>query len=344
MTDHGGLNLNNLSFGIDLGTSNIRIYNRSDDNVMMEKNVIAIENKRTVFAYGDSAFEMYEKAPGNINITYPLTNGVIADIKNMEIIVRFFITGLMGGNVRPADYFIAVPTDVTEVEKRAFYDLIKESNLKAKRILVVEKALADGLGIDIDVKNSQGAFIVDVGFDTTEISILSLGGIVLSRLIKTGGLKFDEAIKSAIRKEYSLFIGGKTAENVKINLRELEEKGENAVVYGRDIVSGLPVEREISTAIINSALEEHFNTIIDNIKFILERTPPELSADIYRKGLYLTGGGSMVNNLAEKIANGTGLKVNLAKEPQLSAVKGIAKVINDENFRSVAYSIEGMGK
>jgi rod shape-determining protein MreB len=209
---------------------------------------------------------------------------------------------------------------------------------------VVEKALADGLGIDIAVKNSQGAFIVDVGFDTTEISILSLGGIVLSRLIKTGGLKFDEAIKSAIRKEYSLFIGGKTAENVKINLRELEEKGENAVVYGRDIVSGLPVEREISTAIINSALEEHFNTIIDNIKFILERTPPELSADIYRKGLYLTGGGSMVNNLAERIANGTGLKVNLAKEPQLSAVKGIAKVINDENFRSVAYSIEGMGK
>ena len=311
---------------------------------MMEKNVIAIENKRTIFAYGDSAFEMYEKAPGNINITYPLTNGVIADIKNMEVIVRFFITNLMGGNIRPADYFIAVPTDVTEVEKRAFYDLIKESNVKAKRILVVEKALADGLGIDIDVKNAQGAFIVDVGFDTTEISILSLGGIVLSRLIKTGGLKFDEAIKSAVRKEYSLFIGGKTAENVKINLRELEAKGENAVVYGRDIVSGLPVEREISTSIINSALEEHFNTIIDNIKFILERTPPELSADIYRKGLYLTGGGSMVNNLAEKIANGTGLKVNLAKEPQLSAVKGIAKVINDENFRSVAYSIEGMGK
>ncbi|MBP5152168.1 MAG: rod shape-determining protein, partial [Lachnospiraceae bacterium] len=324
--------------------SNIRIYNRSDDSVMMEKNVIAIENKRTIFAYGDSAFEMYEKAPGNINITYPLTNGVIADIKNMEVIVRFFITNLMGGNIRPADYFIAVPTDVTEVEKRAFYDLIKESNVKAKRILVVEKALADGLGIDIDVKNAQGAFIVDVGFDTTEISILSLGGIVLSRLIKTGGLKFDEAIKSAVRKEYSLFIGGKTAENVKINLRELEAKGENAVVYGRDIVSGLPVEREISTSIINSALEEHFNTIIDNIKFILERTPPELSADIYRKGLYLTGGGSMVNNLAEKIANGTGLKVNLAKEPQLSAVKGIAKVINDENFRSVAYSIEGMGK
>ncbi len=336
--------MNSFAFGIDLGTSNIRIYNRSDDSVIMEKNVIAIENKKTVFAYGDSAFEMYEKAPGNINITYPLTNGVIADIKNMEIIVKFFIAGLMGNNIRPADYFIAVPTDVTEVEKRAFYDLIKESNLKARKIMVIEKAIADGLGIDIDIKNSQGALIVDVGYDTTEISILSLGGIVLSRLIKTGGLRFDEAIKSAVRKEYSLFIGGKTAENVKISLKELEATEKNAVVYGRDIVTGLPVEREISTSILNLSLEEHFDNIIDNIKFILERTPPELSADIYKKGLYLTGGGSMVNRLAEKIANGTGLKVNLAKEPQLSVVRGISKVINDENYRSVAYSIEGMGK
>ncbi|MCR4727816.1 MAG: rod shape-determining protein [Lachnospiraceae bacterium] len=336
--------MNSFAFGIDLGTSNIRIYNRSDDSVIMEKNVIAIENKKTVFAYGDSAFEMYEKAPGNINITYPLTNGVIADIKNMEIIVKFFIAGLMGNNIRPADYFIAVPTDVTEVEKRAFYDLIKESNLKARKIMIIEKAIADGLGIDIDIKNSQGALIVDVGYDTTEISILSLGGIVLSRLIKTGGLRFDEAIKSAVRKEYSLFIGGKTSENVKISLKELEATEKNAVVYGRDIVTGLPVEREISTSILNLSLEEHFDNIIDNIKFILERTPPELSADIYKKGLYLTGGGSMVNRLAEKIANGTGLKVNLANEPQLSVVRGISKVINDENYRSVAYSIEGMGK
>ncbi|MBP5600745.1 MAG: rod shape-determining protein [Lachnospiraceae bacterium] len=336
--------MNNLAFGIDLGTSNIRIYNSVDDNIMMEKNMIAIENKRTIFAYGDSAFEMYEKAPGNIHISYPLSNGVIADINNMEIIIKYFVTSLLNGNIKPAEYYIAVPTDVTEVEKRAFYDLIKESNVKAKKIMVVEKAIADGLGMDIDIKNSQGVLVVDIGFDTTEVSILSLGGIVLSRLIKTGGLKFDEAIKNAVRKEFSLFIGGKTAENVKINLKELEEAGKNAVVYGRDIVTGLPVEREISTEIVDRALDEHFDAIIDNIKVILERTPPELSADIYRHGIYLTGGGSMVNKLAERIANGTGLKVNLAENPQSSVALGLAKIIKDDNFKSVAYSIEGMGK
>ena len=336
--------MSTTAFGIDLGTSNIRIYNRADDSILMEKNMIAIENKRSVFAYGDSAFEMYEKAPGNINITYPLSNGVIADIKNMETIIHYFINGIMKNNIKPADYYIAVPTDVTEVEKRAFYDLIKESNVKARKIMVVEKAIADGLGMDIDIKNSQGVLVVDIGFETTEISILSLGGIVLSRLIKTGGLKFDEAIKSAVRREFSLFIGGKTAENVKVNLKELEENDENAVVYGRDIVTGLPVERSISTEIVDKALDEHFFSIIDNIKVILERTPPELSADIFRKGIFLTGGGSMVNKLAEKIANGTGLKVNVAENPQSSVALGLAKIIKDDNFKSVAYSIEGMGK
>ncbi len=336
--------MNNLSFGIDLGTSNICIYSNADDSILMEKNMIAIENKKNIFAYGDSAYEMYEKAPGNINITYPLSNGVIADIKNMEIIIHYFMNTIMKNNIKPADYYIAVPTDVTEVEKRAFYDLIKGSNVKAKKIMVVEKAIADGIGMDIDIKNSQGVLVVDVGFETTEISILSLGGIVLSRLIKNGGLKFDEAIKNAVRKEYSLFIGGKTAENVKINLKDLSDEKKNAVVYGRDIVTGLPVEREISTDVINAALDEHFDAIIDSIKVILERTPPELSADIFRKGIYLTGGSSIVNMLPEKIANGTGLKVNIAEKPQSSVVLGLAKLIKDDNFKSVAYSIEGMGK
>ena len=128
----------NKAFGIDLGTSNIKIYNRSNDEVFVEKNMIAIEHKKNLFAYGDSAFEMYEKAPDNINITYPLSNGVIADIQNMEILARYFLSDLMKGNIRPADYYIAVPWDVTEVEKRAFKDLIKEANVKAKRVMVVD--------------------------------------------------------------------------------------------------------------------------------------------------------------------------------------------------------------
>ena len=335
--------LNNV-FGIDLGTNNIKIYNRADDTILVEKNMIAIENKNNVFAYGDSAFDMYEKAPSNIYISYPLSNGVIADIHNMEKIVRFFLNDLTGNSIKSADYYIAVPTDVTEVEKRAFYDLIRDANVKAKKIMVVEKAVADGLGLDIDVKNSQGVLIVNVGFDTTEISILSLGGIVLSRLIKVGGQKFDDSIRAAVRKQYNLIIGGKTAENVKISLADLEKENKGAVVYGRDIVTGLPVERELPTAMIDESLTEHFYTIIDNIKVILERTPPELAADIYRHGIYLTGGASQVSHLAELIQKGTGLKVNVSENPITSVALGLSRIIKDDNLKTVAYSIEGMNK
>ncbi len=334
----------NSAFGIDLGTSNIKIYNRADDDVFVEKNMIAIENKKTLFAYGNSAFEMYEKSPNNISISYPLSNGVIADIQNMETLIKYFMSDMMKGSVRPADYYIAVPWDVTEVEKRAFKDLIKESNVKAKKVMIVDKAVADGLGLGIDVKNAQGVLVVNVGFDTTEISILSLGGIVLSKLIKVGGRKFDDAIKAAIRREYSLIIGGKTAENVKTSLLNLEESGIGAIVYGRDIVTGLPVEREIPTALIDQCMIEHFNTIIDNIKVILERTPPELAADIYRHGVYLTGGASQVSKLAQLMSKGTGLMVNVSENPVTSVALGLAKIINDDNYKSVAYAIEGMSK
>ncbi len=332
------------AFGIDLGTNNIKIYSKNDDSIMVQKNMIAIENKNILFAYGDSAFEMYEKAPSNIQISYPLSNGVIADIKNMETLIKYFIADLQKGNTKPADFLIAVPTDVTEVEKRAFYDLIRDANVKAKKIMVVEMAVADGLGMDIDVKNSQGVLMVNVGYETTEISILSLGGIVLSRLIKVGGAKFDEAIKNAVRKEFSLIIGGKTAEAVKIAINELEAENSGAIVYGRDIVTGLPVEREIPTKLVVDSLQEHFNTIVDNVKVILERTPPELAADIYRHGVYLSGGASQTAHLAECIAQGTKLRVNLSENPVTSVAVGLSKIIREDNYKSVAYAIEGMSK
>lgn len=332
------------AFGIDLGTNNIKIYNKTDDSILIEKNMIAIENKRTLFAYGNSAFEMYEKAPSNIHISYPLSYGVIADIKNMETIVKNFIQDLSKGGVKPADFYVAVPTDITEVEKRAFYDLVHDAGIKAKKVMVVEKAIADGLGLDIDVKNAQGVLLVNVGFDTTEISILSLGGIVLSKLIKVGGQKFDESIRAAVRREFSLIIGGKTAESIKMQLQELEAAGKSAVVYGRDIVTGLPVEREIPTKLIDETLKESFNMIIDNIKVILERTPPELAADIYRHGIYLTGGASQVNHLDELISKGTGLKVNVAENPIASVAVGLSKIIKDDNYKSVAYDAEEMNK
>jgi rod shape-determining protein MreB len=298
--------------------------------------MIAIQNKTTVLAYGDEAYDMYEKAPSNIKVTYPLNNGVIADIKNMEMLVKLFVTDDMKGGLKPADYYIAIPYDITEVEKRAFIDLIRDSNVKSKKVNVVYKAIADGLGMDVDVKNSNGVLVVNVGYDTTEISVLSLGGIVLSKLIKVGGRKFDESIRSAIRKEYSLIIGSKTAESVKIDLRELEKEGKPAIVYGRDIVTGLPIEREIPTDIVNNALVENFDTILDNVKATLERTPPELAADIYKHGLYLTGGASQVCHLAQRISNGCGLNVNISEEPVESVTLGLSKIIKDDQYKSLA--------
>ena len=216
------------AFGIDLGTSSIKIYEKQSNEIVVRKNMIAIANRRELRAYGDDAYDMYEKTPGNLVVSYPLNDGVIADINNMELLFRHFIedTG-KGATAKPADYYIAVPTDITKVEKRAFSDLIRDSKVKAKKIMLVEKALADGLGLDIDVKNSQGVMVVDIGYDTTEISILSLGGIVLSRLMKMGGNKFDDAIRACVRKEFGLLIGAKSAEQVKFSLKELSAKNEN---------------------------------------------------------------------------------------------------------------------
>ena len=332
------------AFGIDLGTNNIKIYSKSHDAILCEKNLIAIENRKRVFAYGDSAYEMYEKAPANIQVSFPLSRGVIADIHNMETLVHYFIGDMQRGSFKAADFYVAVPTDVTEVEKRAFYDLIKDASVKAKKIMVVEKAVADAIGMDIDVKNSQGILLVNVGYETTEISLLSMGGIVLSKLLKTGGLKLDESIRAAVRKEYNLLIGLKTAEAVKMELATLEAENRNALVYGRDIVTGLPVEREIPIKLVNDSFEEHFNAIIDNVKVILERTPPELGADIYRHGIYLTGGASQVNHFAERLMDGTGLRVNVAEYPMTSVVLGLAKIMKDSHYKSVAYSIEGMSR
>ena len=332
------------AYGIDLGTNHIKIFNNNDSTITIQKNMIAIRDETEFFAYGDSAYEMYEKAPSNIQISYPLSCGVISDLRNVELLVKYLITDIQSGTLKSADFLIAVPYDITDVEKRAFYDLLKEAGIKAHRIYVTQMAIADGLGMGIDVKNAVGVLVVNVGFETTEISVLSLGGIVLSKLIKVGGLKFDDAIRAAVRNEFGLMIGGKTAEEIKKRLKDLEKEGKGALVYGRDIVTGLPVQREIPTKLIIDSLEGDYKVIIDNIKFILERTPPELSADIFRNGIYLTGGASQVSHLVERIADGTGLKVNITDEPITSTAYGLGRIIQDPDYAVLAQSAEGMGK
>ncbi|MBQ1290444.1 MAG: rod shape-determining protein [Lachnospiraceae bacterium] len=339
----GDVSVGNVSntFGIDLGTYNIKLYSSSSDKISVQKNMVAIADRKRMIAYGNEAYEMFEKAPANIRVSGPINNGVIADINNMELMIRSLIRDEQGG-IRPGDYYIAIPTDVTEVERRAFYDLIKDAGVKARRIMGVEKAIADGLGMGIDVKNSQGVLVVDVGYDTTEISVLSLGGIVLSRMIKVGGRVFDTSIVNGVRREFNLVIGMKTAEAVRLSIGDLNENGGRVVVFGRDIVTGLPMERTLTSEFVEATLEENFHTIVDSVRVILERTPPELSADIYRHGLFMTGGASQQKGLAQDISNDIRLNVNLADYPVNSCALGLAQVIKRGNYRSLAYTIEGL--
>jgi len=319
-----------MRIGIDFGTSSIKFYKNGEGVILHEKNVIAVYNKIHTFAVGNEAFEMYEKAPANIVVSYPVKNGVIADIGNMQAMIDYFFQELDGKKkLKGADYYIAVPTDITEVEKRAYFDLISNTDLKPKKIFVVEKPIADALGMNLDVTKSTGTLVVDIGANTTEISVLSLGGIVLSRLIAVGGNKFDEAIINKIRKDRNFIIGEKTAEQIKMKIGSAYANEDTMEIFGRNLVTGLPSEITIDGEEIHDALNEHFQSIVDSIKIILERTPPEISADIYRSGVYITGGSSRIKNLGQYIYDQLGLKVNVCEEPESTVIMGLGAIIED---------------
>lgn len=318
-------------FGIDLGTSNIKIYNYHNNDILDEKNTIAIEGRKKIAAMGDLAYDMYEKAPSNIDIRYPIANGVIADIESMQMLFKGMIERSGGKTLKNSKYIVAVPTDITEVEKRAFYDLVRMSNVREKKIMYVEKPIADAVGLGLDVNSAKGIMVVDVGADTTEISVISLGGIVLSKLLQVGGNHFDEAIQLAIKKQENFLIGRKTAEFIKKELTSNDDGYEKTInVFGRDIVTGLPMEHEISSKLVLESIIELLYTIVDATKMILERTPPELSSDIIENGIYMTGGSSNIMELAKIMAKETELDANICDAPQECVVRGIARIIDDK--------------
>ena len=331
------------AFGIDFGTSTIKIYKKGQGIVLDERNIVAISNRKNIIATGNDAFDMYEKAPANINVSYPVKNGVIADVANMMELLTHFITRIAGAKrfgSSAADYIVATPTDITEVERRAFYDLIASSNLKVGRIKIVEKPIADAVGAGLDVMTARGVMIVDIGADTTEVSILSLGGIVLSKLIPVGGNRLDEAIKNMVKRKYNLYIGDKTAENIKKKLASAITSVEASVkVYGRDVVSGLPTEMEVNSNDVYEAIAEYMYSIIDAIKIILERTPPEISSDIIDSGIYITGGSAGIFALDELMRKETDLKINICPDPANTVVNGLGKILENPNLSTLADTI-----
>lgn len=328
--------------GIDLGTGNIKIYQKSRGIVVQQKNIIAVQKKKDVIAYGDEAYDMFEKAPESIQVTFPMMNGVIADFNFMQQLLYLFVTGKeMKKSMGRKEYFISVPTDITDVEKRAFYDLIAGANIKAKQVYIVEKPIADGLGAGLNVLDAQGVMVVNMGAATTEISVISLGGIVLSKLLHIGGNKLDESICMHVKKNYNLIIGRKTAGELKMKLASAIAGSEDSLkVLGRDIISGLPMEANIQASMVYEAIREYLSSIVDAVKVILERTPPELSADIIDTGIYFTGGSSNIHGLDRLLKEETDLRVNVVEEPSESVVRGLGKIIDEPEFRQLAYPIK----
>lgn len=330
------------TYGIDFGTSTIKIYRKGQGIVLDERNVIAIADRKSVIAIGDEAFDMYEKAPSNITVTYPVRSGVIADVANMMSLLHHFIIKASGSK-RPgsADYIVATPTDITEVEKRSFYELIASSNRKAGHIKIVEKPIADAVGAGLDIMTARGVMIVNIGADTTEVSILSLGGIVLSKLIPVGGNRLDEAIKNIVKRKYNLYIGDKTAENIKKKLAAAYPMTEATIkVYGRNMVTGLPTEMEIGSGTVYEAISEYLYSITDAIRIILERTPPEISSDIIDSGIYVTGGSAKIFGLSDLLHKETDLKINICEDSSNTVVNGLGRIMEDPKLSSLADSLK----
>lgn len=334
--------MSNNVYGIDLGTSNLKIFCKSTGKVINEKNTVAIVNKDELYAFGDEAYAMYEKAPESIQVSFPVVTGVIADYNNMQTMICELLEKHMRSRIKSAEFIVAVPTDITEVEKKAFFDLFYKSDFRPRSVLLCEKPIADGVGLGLDVNSPTGYMIVDMGADTTEISVISLGGLVLSELLHFGGRRLDEAIMAHLKRNYNLVIGQKTAcfvkEEVGCALLDAEEK--TTVIVGRDVVSGLPVEMEISTSVVYEAIKDSLAGICTSIKMILEKTPPELAKDIIHSGIYMTGGASKISRLGELFTQITNIRVNSCEYPEESAVRGLIKIVSDEKYKRLTFSMK----
>ncbi len=291
-------------YGLDIGSSNFKMCVR--DKVLNEKNMIAVTRKEVV-GIGDDAYDMYEKVPENIDVSFPVKSGVIADIYNMQILLSKFWQKINGGKkpMGVSDFFI----------------------------------VADAVGAGIDILNAKGIMMVDIGAETCEISVLSMGGIVNSRSVKIGGNKLDENIIYAVRNEYNLVIGNKTAERLKIGLACAGSNfnSRSMTGFGRNVLSGLPVSCQISDEIINDSIKDPLKAIVEEVRAILEHTPPELSVDIIKNGIFMTGGTSGIKNIDEMFRRSLNVTVKVVHTPQESIIRGLMRIMADSRMSELAY-------
>lgn len=326
-------------YGLDLGTYDIKVYDKKQNAIWREKNTVAIKNEKEIFSVGDAAYEMFEKAPFNIEIIFPMKEGVISHFYDMQYLLQNLLKSERHF-ARGSKYVIAVPTDVTEVEKKAFYDLVIHSTARAKEVTIVERGIADAIGLGLDVQRSPGIFIANFGGETTELSVLASGGMVLNRILKIGGTTFDQAIVNHVKYYKEFLIGRLTAEQLRKAFGIFDEKGRKTLqVSGRNLVTGIPEQKEISVNLVRAAMKDPLETCMREIKVLLERTPPEVLRSIQKNGIYITGGLANLAGIAQYIEGTIGLKVNTVRKPENCAVEGLKKIIESKELKKLTYSM-----
>lgn len=315
--------------GIDLGTATVIAYVKGKGIVLREPSVVAVDNNTgDVLAVGQEARRMLGRTPGNIVATRPLKDGVISDYTVTEKMLKYFINKIGPKSIFAPRIMICIPSQVTEVEKKAVIDAASQAG--ARKVFLIEEPIAAAIGAGIDISKPCGNMIVDIGGGTTDIAVISLGGSVVSSSIKVAGDKFDEAVIRYIKKKHNVIIGDRTAEELKVNIGCVYPKIQDVEmdIRGRDLGTGLPKTLTISSSEMMEALIEPAMMIVDAVHGVLEKTPPELAADISDKGIYMTGGGSLLDGLDKLLKEKTGINVMIAQDTVSCVALGTGKALD----------------
>ena len=317
--------------GIDLGTANVLVYIKGKGIVLSEPSVVAINNDTDeILAVGEEARQMLGRTPSNIVAISPLRDGVVSDYDITERMLKYFIRKTCGnGRFFKPRIMVCVPSGVTEVEKRAVREAAEQAG--GKDVFLMEEPVAAAIGAGLDISKPDGIMVIDIGGGTTDIAVISLGGIVASSSVKMAGDKFDEAIVKYMRKAHKLYIGERTAEELKVTIGTAFPREETITreCRGRDLVTGLPKSVDVTSEEIMDALEEPLHEICEAVHNVLERTPPELAADISNSGIVVTGGGALMYGIDRRIEDRTGIKVIIAEDPKSCVAVGTGKALNE---------------
>ncbi len=328
------------TYGIDLGNSTMKVYSALRNKTFLEKNMIASRG-RTIIAVGNEAYEMYEKAPSNISVSSPMAFGMIASLELQEIALYSMLKRIDKMIGFGSDIYFSVPLDMTAVERRAYFHVANGHWLRKNRVFMVEAPIADAIAMGVNPDKKEGSMLVNIGAQSTQFSIITDGKIIISKKIAIGGRQMNEAICSEIRKRYSLQLGTRTGKRLKLVMGRLNDQRKDArKVVGIDSISGLPREEVISSYVVNAGIMNCVNEIAGEMKTFLERIPPQISYQIAKEGIYLTGGSTRLPYIDNYLASYTGYAFNLSELYETSAVCGLEKIIRDRELRKWAQSIK----